>query len=222
MKFRAIHLLTNPLEEREQRSICDITRLIDFGIEYVPVINHVWNGALPPAREAGDRPFVLTHAHYGCYNAHKQAILNYLKPDIDALLLFECDAVFSLPTFKIVERIERAWQACMEGSLDVFTFGPKHNGKTIDTVGNDVIVITQFIETHAYMIPLKSSTLMREILSKPWDALDYVYTIYLYDRGNYRIGTFKDRAVSVQAKGVSLITGQTKNSEDHWKYKLYD
>jgi hypothetical protein len=110
----------------------------------------------------------------------------------------------------------------MEGGLDVFTFGPKHNGKTVDTVGDDVIVISQFIETHAYMVPLKSSTLFREILSKPWDALDYVYTIYLYDQGKHRIGTFKDRPVVVQADGVSLITGEEKKTETHWRYKKYD
>lgn len=221
MNFKAIHLRTNPVDDREIRSANDVFALEKYGIKVVPWFSPVYEGEFPEPRFAPDRPFKLTSSHYGCYKTHRNAILSHLTTNIDALLLFECDAIWTVSAEEVSQRIERAWWACQEGKLDVFTFGPKHNGKTIDTVGDDVIVISQFIETHAYMVPLKSLSYFRETFAKPWDALDYVYTVYMYDQDKSRIGTFKDRPVSVQATGKSLITGQIK-TEDHWKYKIYD
>ena len=221
MKFRAVHIRTNPGEEREERSRQDVQGLMEYGIEYCAEYSAVCTEKPPQPREALDRPFLLTPRHYGCYKAHKDAILRYLDTSIDALLMFECDAVWAVSPLEMHQKIERAWWACQEGALDVFTFGPKHDGRTVDRVGDDVIVISQFIETHAYMIPLKSLSLFRETFAKPWDAVDFVYTVYLYDQGNKRIGAFRDRPVVVQANGVSLIDGVEKKSEDHWRYKSY-
>lgn len=164
----------------------------------------------------------LTKAHYGCYLAHKNAILEYLTPKIDALLIFECDALPVEPLYQFYKRVRRAYRACVEGNLDVFTFGPKHNGKTIDRVGKDVIVISQFIETHAYMVPVKSRGLIEELFSLPWDAADFIYTVYGYDQRKIRIGTFSDRPVAVQGFGMSLIDRQVKTSEQHFRYVRYE
>ncbi len=224
MKFRAVHLLTNPKDPREQRSIAEVSALIRHGVEYFSIINPVYDGELPPAREANDRGFDLKPAHYGCWLAHSGAILNYngFYEGIDGLLVFECDALFVESPENFYWRAVRALEACEQGNLVCFTFGPKHASKTVDTVGDDVIVISQFIETHAYLIPAKSLALFSDIFAKPWDAVDYVYTIYLYDRANERIGTFKHRAMSVQGDGVSLIDGRAKQSESHWRFKRYD
>lgn len=221
MKLRAVHIRTNLQEDREVRSFNEVSKLADFGIEYAPRYSPKYKGVIPEPRQAGDRPFKLTPAHYGCYTAHRDAFNDY-REDTDGLLMFECDALFSVPVEEMAQRIERAYKACLEGDLTVFTFGPKHDGKTIDTIGDDVIVITQFIETHAYLIPSTSYDYFTELFAKPWDALDYVYTIYMYDRDKKRIGTFKDRPVSFQAEGKSLIDGRNKNSEIHWKWAKYE
>jgi GR25 family glycosyltransferase involved in LPS biosynthesis len=221
MKLRAVHLLSEPDSKREERSRCEVSRLAKYRIQYIQIVNEPWTGEVPPSREANDREFKLTPRHYGCYKAHKDAIEKYLV-GVDALLVFECDACFTEGVCKFYSRIRRAYQACIDGKLLAFTFGPKHDGKTIDTVGKDVIVITQFIETHAYMIPFASRATFMDAFAKPWDALDYVYTIYLYDHAKHRIGTFRDRATAFQGLGMSLIDGMIKTSETHWKHKIYD
>lgn len=226
MKLKIIHLLTDPDSNREKRSINDITQLQSIGeIEWY--INKKWDKEIDTnIRAANDRPFELTKGHYGCYKAHKDAILEHLysKDDFpaDALLIFECDAIFAFPIEEIIRRINRAYELCINHDLQVFTFGPKHGGKTIEELDNDGITITQFIETHAYMIPLKSKDLFIDIFNRPWDALDYVYTIYLYDQMKLKIGTFKDQATIVQANGNSLIDNRFKDSENHHKYSKYE
>src|SRR5882757_7445641 len=107
MKFRAVHIYTNPEFEREIRSFDDVSKLESYDIEYIPFYSALYTGEIPLAREANDRPFVLTPAHYGCYRAHKTAILNYLTTDVDALLIFECDAIFSVGVKEMSQKIER-------------------------------------------------------------------------------------------------------------------
>jgi GR25 family glycosyltransferase involved in LPS biosynthesis len=221
LKLRAVHLLSEPDSEREKRSRREVSQLARYQIQYIPIINEPFSGEVAPSREANDRGFNLTPRHYGCYKAHRDAIDKYLV-GVDALLVFECDAAFTEGVRKFYRRIRRAYQACIDGNLLAFTFGPKHDGKTVDTVGKDVIVISQFIETHAYLVPFTSRGTFMDAFAKPWDALDYVYTVYLYDHAKQRIGTFRDRATAFQCYGFSLIDGVLKNTEIHHKYKLYD
>ncbi len=221
-KFRAIHLLTNPKEQREQRSIAEVSALIRHGVEYFAVLNPVYDGSLPPSREANDRGFELTPRHYGCWFAHQNAILSFGSQDIDALLIFECDALFVESPENFYWRAVRALEACEQGNLRCVTFGPKHNSITLDTVGDDIIVISQFIETHAYLVPRKEIPFFIELFNKPWDAVDYVYTVYMYDQMKERIGAFKHRAVAVQGDGISLIDGRIKETERHHRFKIYE
>jgi hypothetical protein len=214
----AVHLLTNPSESREQRSILEVSKLALFGIKYLPVTNPYWRGPFPPAREANDRGFTLKHGHYGCYMAHKSAIEQYLNDSIDALLICECDCVFTLPTAQLVERIERAYRACVEHDLLCFTFGPKHGGNTVTDMGDNMVTTTRLIETHCYMIPIGAKERVLEIWNKPWDAADYIWTVYGWDRGKHRIGIFDDCIVAVQGDGESLIDGRVKNSETHFRW----
>lgn len=216
MKIKCVHLLSRPDDERERRSVEQLSQLPSYGIERIQIVNAPWNSDVPPSRDAPDRPFVLTKAHYGCWKAHKDAITEHLK-DVDALLVCECDCLPVESKEKFVSRINRAAEACVEGNLDAFTLGFKHNGQIIDRVGSDVIVITQWIGTHAYIIPLKSRPLFLEMFDKPWDAYDFCTTVYLYDKLHSRIGAFADRPAAFQADGTSLISGLTGTSENYYR-----
>lgn len=224
MKIRAVHLLSNPTTDpREIRSISEISQLKNHGFDYIQIVNPPWSEEIPEtSRQCNLRPFKLTKGHYGCYKAHKDAILQYLTDDIDGLLMFECDAILTVPFDEFLRRINRASTICKDFDLLTFTFGPKHGGKTIHRIEHDVITITQFIETHAYYIPIKSKEIFIDMFNKPWDALDYCYTIYFYDQMQYKIGTFNDRPISAQATGKSLIDNWVKTSEEHFKHLQYN
>lgn len=220
MKLRIAHLLSQPDTEREKRSIAEVSVLAQFGFEYVQIINAPYDGPVPLAREANDRGFELTSRHYGCYLAHKYAI-DYLTPDLGALIVCECDCVFVEDPERIAKRIERMVAACVEGNLEVATLGYRHNGKTLEKIRDDVIVISQLIETHCLIIPQYAKERIKALFELPWDAADFIYTVYGYDRSNLRIGTFSDRALAVQASGVSLIDNRVKTTEDFFRNVRY-
>lgn len=219
-KIRIIHLLTNPETERERRSIAEVSALANFGFEYLPIVNAPYDGEIPPARECNDRGFDLTPRHYGCYLAHKTA-LDQFTQELDALIVCECDCIFVEEPERISNRIERMVAACIEGNIEIATLGYRHNGKTLEKVGDNVIVISQLIETHCLIIPQHAKERIKALFDLPWDAADYIYTVYGYDRSNLRIGTFADRAVAVQATGPSLIDHRVKTTEDFFRNVRY-
>ncbi len=225
MKIRAVHLLTDLSSERERRSIREVAQLQQFGVEYIQLLTSPWSNGLPPSRAADDRPFKLTKGHFGCWDAHRAAILNYLTSDLDALLVFECDALFAEPVEVFWDRVKIAYEACVMDDLLGFTFGPKHGGILTPIEHNSrkypIALTTQFIETHAYLIPQKSKPDFEAMFAKPWDALDYCYTIYLYDQDKRRIGVFADRPASMQADGPSLVDPFPKTSENHFRNLHY-
>lgn len=220
MKLRAVHLLTDPQSERERRSVADISGLQQYGIEYLAFINPIWVGEVPAPRVAADRPFTLTNLHYGCWKAHHDAILDHFIDDLDGLLVFECDALFSESTAQFYNRIIQAYEACVRHSLVTFTFGHKHNGRLTQLEPN-IATTTQWISTHAYLIPRNGRRVFFEMLSQPWDAYDYCTTVYLYDRGHQRIGIFMDRPVTVQADGQTLIYNARNTTENYFRNLRY-
>lgn len=220
MKVRLVHLLSEPTTERERRSIAEVSALAQFGAQYIQIVNPVYDGEVPPEREANDRVFTLTKAHYGCWKAHRDAIAEYLTDDIDALLISECDTVFVESPDKIWSRIERAVDVCQRHDILAFTLGYKHNSKTLETI-DDVILISQWIESHCYLLLPKSKPVFMEMFAQPHDAYDYCLTIYLLDRGHQRVATFSDRPLAVQCRGVSLIDNRDKTSEDFFRAVRY-
>jgi hypothetical protein len=219
--MKAVHLLSNPNDHRESRSITEIRQIVELGgIEYIQCVNKKYEGDIPTPRECNDRPFTLTPAHYGCYLAHKNAITEHL--DKDGLLVFECDAVFTVDYDEAVKRIKRAMEVCNEHpEIALFQFGYRHNGQGVSRPTDDVICVNQFIETHSYFIPWSSKPLFNAVFEKPWDAYDYTITIYLVDQLGAQIGIFADRPICVQGIGVSLIDGKLKGSETHFRNVRY-
>lgn len=219
--MKAVHLLTNPGEPRELRSIIELTLVLkQAGIDYIQIVNTVWKGEIPAPRECNDRPFTLTPAHYGCYLAHKNAIAQHL--DVEGLWVFECDAVFTVEHMEAINRMKRVAEVCrLHPEIVAFTLGYRHNGQGMTRPEQDIITINQWIETHAYYIPWSSKPIFDAIFSKPWDAYDYVLTIYLCDHLRAQIGIFSDRPICVQGIGTSLIDNKLKGSEPHFRNVRY-
>jgi hypothetical protein len=193
--------------------------------EYVQMINEPYTiddePRIPDPRECNDRPFILTPAHFGCYMAHKEAIEKHLGDE--GLWIFECDAVFTVEHAEAAARLKRAVEVCNKHPvITAFTLGYRHNGQGVLQPEPDVLTINQWIETHAYFIPGSSKPVFESIFSRPWDALDYIYTIYLCDQTGSQIGIFADRPIAVQGIGTSLIDNKLKGSEPHFRNVRYN
>lgn len=218
MNLRVVHLLSCPNDERELRSVEEVSQLARFGAEYIKLINPPWTvEVLPPPREANDRPFKLTPAHFGCWLAHRRAITGFLNPPFDALLICECDCVFTLPIKKVFARIFRAYQACVDHDLICFNFGPKHGGRTVSDLGDWMVTTSRLIETHCYMVPIGAKDRAVALFDLPWDAADYVWTVYGYDQGKHRIGIYDDKIVAIQGDGRSLVDNREKRTEGYFR-----
>lgn len=216
MSLRIVHLLTSLDDSREKRSIEELVQLIGYGCEYIQCMNMTWTGELPTPREANDRPFQLTREHYGCWAAHRRA-LEQLTEDVDAILICECDCVFTVPLDTVIERLRSAYQACVAHNLLCFTFGPRHGGQTIDDLGGNIVTTTRLIETHCYMVTRGAKDRAVALFELPWDAADYVWTIYGYDQRKDRIGIFTDKIIAVQGDGMSLVDKRMKRTEHHFR-----
>ena len=214
-KIKAVHLLSKIEDEREQKSIASISKLKDFGIEYVPNINKPYT-ELPPAKncarpqDIGMNPsyMILSPGHYGCHLAHKNGILENINNNLKYLLIFEADAYITVPIEEFIEKANRAYDYCKEKDLSIFSFGPVNQSCILEENG-DFCIANKCIEMHAYLIPDFKFDFIKNILNTTaWDVFDLQIDKEVASK--YHIGYYK-KYLSLQTKGVSLIDLKQSN-----------
>jgi hypothetical protein len=235
-KFRAIHLLSGTDEERVNRSIGDVSRLQEFGIEYKQIHNDLYT-ELPPKETCMRPSFVsldpgrvdmgrgdgwnLTPRHYGCFKAHHDGVLENFDESLSGLLVFECDAVCAMSLGEFYSRLCRADDICRKyRNIMVLQLGFRHASHILEKI-EELDIIDQFIGTHAYFVPESSRELFCEYLRvKPWDAMDMFYTHY-FVTNHLKMAVFNDRPIWNQADGPSYIQPWVSSSEGtykNWRY----
>ena len=206
-KIKIFHLLSNPEEEREQRSIDSISKLGEFeGIEYTQVINKPYTD-LPP-KDTCNRPYdvqlepghyKLAPGHYGCFKAHTDAILSCPVDNDTVYLFFECDALLLTTTEEFVNKLKESISLSKEYDYTFFSFA--HNYELFNEYENHIDA-GMFTDAHAYLIMgNKINRVHNVIKNAKWDAFD------LWVTNNFREqpkGFYKEPLV-FQAKGYSLI-----------------
>ncbi len=206
-KIKIIHLLTQPEEEREQRSIESISKLGEYdGIEYTQAVNKPYTD-FPPTKTC-NRPndvqmepgyYKLAPGHYGCFKAHTDAILSCPKDDNTIYLFFECDALLLTNHNEFIESLNKAIKISQEKDYTFFSFA--HNYEVFNEYETHIDA-GMFTDAHAYLIRgSKINNVHNKINNSKWDAFD------LWVTNNFRKepkGFFKEPLV-FQAKGYSLI-----------------
>jgi len=206
-KIKIVHLLTQPEEEREQRSIESISKLGEYdGIEYTQVINTPYTD-LPP-KDTCNRPndvqlepgyYKLAPGHYGCFKAHTDAILSCPPDNNTTYLFFECDALLLTDHNEFVNKLKEAIKISQEKDYTFFSFA--HNYETFNEYETHIDA-GMFTDAHAYLIRgSKIHEVHSKINNSKWDAFD------LWVTNNFRQepkGFYKEPLV-FQAKGYSLI-----------------
>jgi FkbM family methyltransferase len=200
------HLLTNPLSEREQKSISSLTKLIDYGFKYNPIINKIYTKT--PPSENCRRPddissepghYKLASGHYGCYLAHKKGIMETLSDQIDAILLNECDSVIKIPEAEFVELVYKAYNIAKEYDLPLINFGKQVKNSPKQEINEDFSIMDQQSEVHCILIPTSKLPLFKEVFSQPWDTPDLLYNVSLTNKG------IVNTPVALQTTGESLL-----------------
>ncbi len=213
-KIKIAHLLNNISSKREAASINSVKPLAKRGFSYKQFITPVYkdkppaeNCNRPDAISAESGEYLLSSGHYGCYLAHKNAILESVKQDYDAILLVECDCVLQLPTEDFSKKVDLAYDYCLKHNLAYVSFGKQISGWQHDLVEEEFYITDRMSEAHCILIPRCKYTYIKEKLETcPWDVSDLWYNVFLAD---YKRGIFS-KPYTLQHEGISEIDKKFK------------
>jgi autotransporter strand-loop-strand O-heptosyltransferase len=210
------HLLTQPTDTREVLSTQSITKLKQYGMDYQPIVNEVYDD-IPPAENCR-RPHhintepaslhngvgYLTGRHYGCYLAHRNAIASMDDANYDYTLIFEADA--HIASDELEEFVNTVYKACMISEKnDVYYISFARNNSNFERV-DDTFLKTEHYQdlTHCYIIANRHKNWwLSRIQDCEWDVSDLWFNHVFYHYPQLRYTTQK--MLCRQLEGMSLI-----------------
>ena len=224
-KIKVVHLVTNPETPREKESIEQLSKLKDFGIEYVIHNNEPYtkkppteNCAYPERVTESFGDARLSPAHYGCFLAHKYGILGEFADDVDFFIVAEADCKITVPIEDFVKMLYRVGEAMEKNDITYFSFGDKQNMETgylespkiKDFDGIDFMYETnKIICVQCIMFKKSDREFLINILQKEkWHAADLWY-LDMFWKYKKRMAILSE-PMAIQADGTSLIDRKEK------------
>ncbi len=228
-KIKLVHIQITKDDERQQASRESLQRVKDYGWEYILHTNEPY-GDVPPkyncirphcvSAELFDEQKVqqlgtaLTPAHYGCYEAFKNAILSEFN-DCDFLMVCEGDCLIEIDLQEFINVVESSCQVILDNSIGYMSFGDKDTleygwpqSKPIVDLGH-MFTTDHIIGLQCIMFPKNVEGFLKHTLrTHPWDASDMYFNIIFRNSG-YAMAIVKDR-ITTQADGYSSIDQQFK------------
>jgi hypothetical protein len=227
-KIKLVHIQTTLNDEREKSSRRSLEQVTDYGWEYIIHTNHPYKD-MPP-RHNCVRPdsvsmelfdsetatrlgTALTPAHYGCYEAFKNAILSEFN-DCDYLIVCEGDCLIEGDVASFIHKVEKCALMLDKSDIKIMSFGDKDTleqgwpqSPVVEEVNNDMYITNHIIGLQCIMFPASVSIYLKEQLRiHKWDAADLYFNI-IFEGTN--MGIVYDR-LTTQADGYSLIDKQYK------------
>ena len=227
-KIKLVHIQTTLNDEREQASRTSLERVKDHGWEYILHTNEPYK-SLPPAhncmrplcvsmelfneQQVQEYGTALTPAHYGCYEAFKNAILMEFH-DCDHLIVCEGDCIIETDIHLFVRKVEECAHLLGPNNIDIMSFGDKDTlehgwpQSPVRKEVNETMYITDHvIGLQCIMFPIKTATWLKDVLrTHKWDAADiYFNNIFM----GHPMGIVYNR-LTTQADGFSLIDNTHK------------
>lgn len=225
-RIKAVQFLLNGEFEKQEKSIQNISKIEDFGIEYVKHFNDIYVD-LPPASKSGRpydvsmelKPNSLTPAHYGCYDSFRTAVLSEFDSDLDYFIVMEGDAKiqdYELFRKKLIE----AMSLIEKHNLGFVSFGGIYDlemgvlqSNVVEDLSEDFFVCDKIIGCQFLIFPASSRQLIKEILRKEkWDALD-IYLNNISHKYGIRVGVSRKTLVT-QYDGISTIDSVVKQFKE--------
>jgi len=229
-RIKLVHIQTTLNDEREQASRSSLEVVRNYGWEYVLHTNEPYK-SLPPVhtslrphcvsmelfdeqktREVGT---ALTPAHYGCYEAFKNAILSEFH-NCDFLIVCEGDCIIDTDVNRFISTVEASCPVIEDNNIGYMSFGDvdtlEHGWKQSNPIRdlNDFMFITNhIIGLQCIMFPKKAADYLKhQLRTHPWDASDIYFNIIMGKSG-FEMGIVKER-LTTQADGHSLIDNTYK------------
>ena len=218
-KIQIKHMLTRPNDPREMVSIASLKQLANYGMDYQPIINDVYEGIAPiehcrrpehisPTNTPGELyPGAglgwMTGRHYGCYLAHTNA-LKTMNDDYDYTLIFEADAFIYTGLEEFVDIVHKACFISERDDVPYISFAdnPSRSKEKVDELFSKTAHNQDL--AHAYLIPnRKKQWWIDRIADCEWDVADLWYNHVFYNHPEKRYTT--NKMYSKQAEGYSLL-----------------
>lgn len=222
MKINLVHILTEPDTKREVKSINSISPLGGLGINYIQQINKRYTGEAWKEFPAISQTPNTNHGpgHYGAFQSFKKSIEENFTPDLDALVLCECDCVLTCSHEEFYKRLHDALQFAEKNQLCYLSLGSRYvNGflqspeKDSDLDFPDFYITDKIILAHCVVLPKSSrETLLSNLQKYSWDSPDLWFNETFWRSGFSRFGIIKER-LARQYEGVSLIDNIWKESQ---------
>lgn len=225
-KIRAVQFLLNGDYDKQNKSIENISKIQNIGIEYVQHFNDVYVD-LPPVSKSNRphdvsielKPNALTPAHYGCFDSFRTAVLSEFDNELDCLIVMEGDAKiqdYSLFREKLIESVQLAEKHNLGfislGGIYDLEFGVLQSN-VVENLSEDFFVCDKIIGCQCLVFPSSSRNLIKDILRKEkWDALD-IYLNTIAQKYGIRIGVSRKTLVT-QYDGISTIDSVVKQFKE--------
>jgi hypothetical protein len=156
----------------------------------------------------------LTPAHYGCYEAFKNAILTEFH-DCDFLMVCEGDCIIETDIHFFVRKVEECAHLLVPNNINYMSFGDadtlEHGwpqSPIVKDINNEMYVTNHIIGLQSIMFPKEAAKFLKNNLrTHKWDAADmYFNSIF----AGPQMGMVKKR-LTTQADGFSLIDNTHKS-----------
>ena len=221
-KIKLMHLVTDP--ENNPKEIRSIENIKDFcektGVVYEQQVNVIWKETPPSENcarptEVQDKPgyYKLAPGHYGCYLAHKNAILTADNKEYDYVLIFEGDVIIDSDYTELYDALQRFTRLAKETDMDIIGFGNPWqnrnlNGPKIEDIYTDV---TPFVPAQSYLINQnKIERIVDLVNSTPWDAFD----LWVCNVAKLRVGT-AEKIYTKHLPGFSIVEQEFKGTDEN-------
>jgi len=228
--IKLVHIQTTLNDERERLSRASLQEVKAYGWEYI-LHQNIPYASLPPQHNCNrpqavsmelfdeatvrERSTALTPAHYGCYEAFKNAILSEMH-DCDYIIVCEGDCLIEGDVGNFIHKVEKCALMLEENNIGFMSFGDKDTlefawpqSPVVREVDEDMYVTDHLIGLQCIMFPSYVSNFLKEKLRlSKWDAADMYFNQIFYS-SSYDMGIVHDR-LTTQADGYSLIDKQHK------------
>jgi hypothetical protein len=230
-KIKLVHIQTTLNDDREQLSRASLGQVQDQGWEYTLHQNIPYSSEPPKhncirpqavAMElfsdqevAAKGTTALTPAHYGCYEAFKNAILTEMH-DCDYFIVCEGDCIIEGDVESFIHKVEKCALMLEESNIGFMSFGDKDTlefgwpqSPVVKEVNEDMYVTDHLIGLQCIMFPIYTERFLKNALrTHPWDAAD-MYFNHVFYGSPYNMGIVHKR-LTTQADGFSLIDNTYK------------
>ena len=221
-KIKLMHLVTEPdTNEKEIRSIESVKEFCELtGIKYEQRVNKIWT-ELPP-KDTCNRPddiqdkpgyYKLAPGHYGCFVAHRDAIIDEDNKNYDYVLIFEGDVIVDSPFSELRQSLDRFSRISKENHQDIIGFGNPFNNRNLNgpKIEDVYTNVTPFIPAQSYLINKETLPKLQYLFQElPWDAFD----MWVCNVANLSVGT-AEKIYTKHLPGFSIIEQEFKGMDEN-------